>query len=166
MKPGKVRKADFVIWIKLPGFGCSFFICQGSFSVFLQNSSSDALWCKSVNLFFFGWQGKNATIQILPFITTVLIQNNAMKVKAIPSEQLHCSWKQNLAWGLFKTQSGPGAQKYKTNQRKYKMMYPEICSLKADSILPDAGCRKGMCDFHTSTVVISSSVQQLVEHWD
>lgn len=41
--------------------------------------------------FFFGWQGKNAMIQILPFVTTMLIQSNAMKVKAIHSEQLHFS---------------------------------------------------------------------------
>lgn len=41
--------------------------------------------------FFFGWQGKNAVIQILPFVTTVLIQSNTREVKAIPSEQLHCS---------------------------------------------------------------------------
>lgn len=57
-EPEKVRKADFVIWIELPGFGCSFFIWQDSFCMFLQNSSSDALWCKSVNLLFLWIAGK------------------------------------------------------------------------------------------------------------
>lgn len=86
---------------------------------FLCLSKTPHLMHCDINLltcFFFGWQGKNAMIQILPFVTTMLIQSNAMEVKAIPSEQLHCSWKQNLAWGLFKTQSGPGAQKYKPDE--------------------------------------------------
>lgn len=77
--------------------------------------------------------------------------------------QNSCVLAENRIWPeVSLRQSGPGAQKYNTNQRKYKMIYPEICSLKVDSIPPDAGCRKGMCDFHISTVVISSSVQQLV----
>lgn len=158
----KSEKQILSLELSYLGLGILFLSVRAHFLCFFRTPHLMHCDANLLTCFFFGWQGKNAKIQIVPFITPVLIQNNAVKVRAIPSEQLRCSWKQNLAWGLFKTQSGPGAQKYNTNQRKYKMIYPEICSLKVDSISPDAGCRKGMCDFHISTVLISSSVQQLV----
>lgn len=77
-----------------------------------MNRDTNLLTCFSL-----GWQGNNATSQVLPPVTAVLlIQSSAMTAKAMPAEQLRRSWTQNLTGGLPKTRSGPGAQKYKAEE--------------------------------------------------
>lgn len=109
-----VRTPDFFMWTELPGVWGSFFlIVRTDFLWFSETHHCDA---HLLTCFSFRWQGKNAVIQILPLVTTVLIQSNTIKVKAIPLEQLCYSSKLNLAWGLCKTQSGWRAQKYKPEE--------------------------------------------------
>lgn len=73
------------------GFGV-LFLNAGAYFLYISKTRH-LIHCDTnlLTCFFFGWQGETAMIHILPFVTTVLIQSNTMKVKAVPSEQLHCS---------------------------------------------------------------------------
>lgn len=73
------------------GLGIFFLSVRAHFLCFFRTPHLMHCDANLLTCFFFRWQEKNAMIQILTFITKVLIQNTAVKVKAIPSEQLHCS---------------------------------------------------------------------------